>query len=315
MIRKWGKGLACTGLIWMLAAGGAAAADHARTITIGDQTRTYTVFIPDRVRAAKRPVAAVFVLHGGYGTGKQVRDHLSFDAIAEREGVIAVYPDGLNRSWNDGRKDLQKRRGVEPDDVGFLTAIARSLKEEKVVLAGETYALGISNGGMMAFRLACEAGGEFDGIVTIIANLGLELSRSCRPSRPIPIMMMQATKDPLMPWSGGGIGFFGKRGEVISADATVAFWGKVLECQTNANLSELPHRLAEDVTRTRHERYACKSKRLERLVIVDGGHQVARLRASPVSNAKLPQVLVGPASHDFDAGEMAWRFLSASRSR
>jgi polyhydroxybutyrate depolymerase len=288
-----------------------AAADLVRTISVDGRTRSFTVFIPDRVLAARRPVPAVFLLHGGGGTGGQVRKHLGFDAVAEREGIIAVYPDGLNRGWNDGRTDLQKRRGVAPDDVAFLTRVARSIKEEMLALAGQTYVVGVSNGGMMAFRLACDAAGEFDGMATIIANLGSELAAVCKPFRPMPVMAIQATDDPLVPWAGGGVGFLGKRGHVLSADATVAFWGKLLGCDTAPSTTELPHRLAADATRARHETYTCKASRLERIIIVGGGHQVPRL----VSSTRLIDTLLGPANSDFEAGEMAWRFLSGRNPR
>lgn len=287
----------------------APAADLARTVTIDGTARTYTLFIPDRVRAARQPAPTVFVVHGGLGTGSQIRKHLGFDSIAEREGVIAVYPDGLDRSWNDGRTDLQKRRGGEPDDVAFLRAIARALKEERLALSGRVYVVGVSNGGMMAFRLACDAAEEFDGIATIIANLGLELSRSCKPSRPVPVLLIQATKDPLMPWEGGGVGFRGKRGEVVSADATATFWGKVLDCETQARTSELPHRLADDITRVRREVRPCKNGRLERLIVIDGGHQVPRV----VQSVRLFDKFLGPANHDIDAAEMTWTFFSAGK--
>ena len=291
----------------------APAEDQARTITSGGSARTFVVFIPERVKAARRPAPVVLVLHGGLGTGTQVRRHMGFDAVAEREGLIAVYPDGLYRGWNDGRVDLQRRRSGEPDDVAFLRQIVRALQSEGLAESGRVFAIGVSNGGMMAFRLACEASEDFNGIVTVIANLSVELSRACAPKRGIPVLAIQGTKDPLMPWSGGGVGLRGERGQVISADATLAHWVKVNGCGTRPETSALPDRDPGDGTSLKLERYSCpEARRVARITVVNGGHTVPSLRAS---TQPLLDAFLGRRNSDIETAEVAWRFLAGQDLR
>ena len=80
-----------------------------QSLMIDGHKRTYRVFVPDRVG---RPLPVVLAFHGGGGSGRQMEQYTRFDAIAEKEGFIVVYPDALDGNWNDGR-GVSFMRGAE----------------------------------------------------------------------------------------------------------------------------------------------------------------------------------------------------------
>ena len=125
------------------------AAAEERRMRFGEQERVYDLIGPPVHGHAK---AAIIVLHGGGGSAAQVRASFGMDEVAERDGLLIAYPDGIRRHWNDGRDDFRVYGGeTPPDDFAFLTELAR-------ILAGKTgdgpvFVAGISNGGMMTYRL------------------------------------------------------------------------------------------------------------------------------------------------------------------
>src|SRR5215475_14022990 len=99
---------------------------------------------------------------------------------------------------------------------------------------------GPSNGGMMTLRLVCEDADLFAAAAPIIANLPADLAPRCKPARPIPVLVVNGTADPLMPFGGGEVGLRHGRGQVISTDATMALLRKVDGCADTAKSEHLP---------------------------------------------------------------------------
>ena len=98
------------------------------------------------------PRPTVIVLHGALGSGAGTARTAGFAEAAARRNFTAVFPDGLDRQWNDGRMDGHNG----PDDIGFIRALVRRLVADGVADPHRVYLAGISNGGMMSFALACK---------------------------------------------------------------------------------------------------------------------------------------------------------------
>jgi polyhydroxybutyrate depolymerase len=218
--------------------------------------------------AARGPAPAVLVLHGATLTAQWTATSSGFAQAAAAKGFAAVFPDGLGRQWNDGRE------GEGADDVGFLRQLVGELIERRIALAQRIYIAGISNGGMMAFRMLCEAGELFAGAGTVIANMPAAVGATCRLRKPFALTMLNGTADPLVPYGGGGVGFMGWRGEVWSAERTAQFVADANGCQPRT-LSQLPKRQAE-ITRIARLRWAgCRDGATVSLYRIDGGgHQI-----------------------------------------
>jgi polyhydroxybutyrate depolymerase len=177
------------------------------------------------------------------------------DAVAEREGFAIVYPDGLQRGWNDGRQDQLRLRGAadQTDDVAFLKVMVQNLIRQGLADRERIYLTGASNGGMMSLRMGCEAAELFAGIAPVIANLPTDIAGSCKPRRPTPMLMINGTADPLVPWGGGGVGFGGRRGNVLSTEETIAIWRRA----NAAPKMRHPQNCRPNRTSTSHARRSC----------------------------------------------------------
>ncbi len=254
---------------------------------------------------ASRPLRpAVFVLHGGLGSGEQAEEFSGFDALADRDGFVVIYPDGLRRQWNDGREGGPARPSV--DDVGFLAALAARAVADHGADPHRLYVVGISNGGMMALRLACERSRLFAGFAAVIANLPRSLRTGCRPEVPVPVLVMAGTADPLVPFEGGGVGFLGGRGQVISARDTVGLFVDRNGCRPLPETTLLPDPRRDDGSRVRRLWHRpCRGGSEVLFYVVEGGGHTWPGR--PIRG--LPARLVGPTNLDIDATALIWEFF------
>src|ERR1700756_3830983 len=148
--------------------------DLAATFRFGGMDRTYTLHVPPG-----DPVGLVLNLHGGGGTGNGQQLLTDFDTVADAHNLLVAYPDGYDRSWADGRgASPADRRHI--DDVGFLVALASKLQNEFGVPPGHVFATGMSNGGFMSNRLACDRADFFAAIAPVAGTLGAGVG--CNPA-------------------------------------------------------------------------------------------------------------------------------------
>jgi polyhydroxybutyrate depolymerase len=293
--------------------GGFAPVVDAKPVHVKIEGRSYDLIIPPKKFEGPRPT--VFVLHGGGGTGSQIRKHFDFTSRAAKDGVVLVYPDGLKKHWNDGRTGERKPpKTPKPDDVAFITSIATRLIEDGVSVPGKMYVTGVSNGGMMTQRLLCDASDVFQAGVSIIANLPTTLE-GCTPEAPRSILLINGDKDPLMPWNGGGVGFRHSRGLVISAERTFAHWQLISGCEGDVKVRPIANLSKKDGTYAkRRTATQCQAGReVEQIHVYGGGHNIPTpvfLGPKPGSRRYKRRVkLLGAYNHDFDARTEAWRFF------
>ena len=293
-----------------LAFAGPTVAEEPLRLRIGQEDRTY-VSIGTAATAAPAK-AAVIVLHGGGGSAAQVRGSFGMDEIAAREGLIVAYPDGIARSWNDGRAELNvPRRGKAPaDDVAFISELAKRLARD--VPGGRVFVTGISNGGMLTYRLACETESIFAGFAAVIANLSVDLAATCSPRQPRHLLIMNGTADRLMPWDGGKVTVLGwSRGTVLPALDTFMRWRDWNRCSGVAQADVLVDREPADGSRVEIIRATGCPAGGETVLyrIKGGGHQVPRRTPKPLP---LLDRYLGATNRDIDAADEIWRFFASS---
>jgi polyhydroxybutyrate depolymerase len=181
--------------------------DYSYTIQFGGDKRLYRVHVPASYSPDK-PVALVFALHGGGGNmDLQANDaYYGQVAQAEKDGYVVVFPNGFSRlpggklaTWNAGNC-CGAARDKGSDDVGFVREIVRRLKANLNIDPNRIYANGMSNGAMMAYRLACEASDVFTAIAAVA---GTDNTASCAPSRAVSVLHIHALDDEMVLFTGG----------------------------------------------------------------------------------------------------------------
>jgi polyhydroxybutyrate depolymerase len=281
------------------------------SLGVGDLARTWSVYVPARL--APRP-ALVLALHGSMGDGQQMREGTfrAFDALADREGFVVAYPDGFEEHWNDCRRAGPYRaNALDIDDVAFLSALARRLEEELGVDPDRVYATGVSNGGQMAYRLALEAPDLVAAVAPVAAGLPDDANLDCTPSgRPVAILILNGTEDPMNPFEGGRValyGIWGDRGSVLSSDASAAWWAALAGHQAPPQRRRVPDRDPEDGSWVEITTFGDgPGPEVAHLVVHGGGHTFPHPRGS------YPR-LIGRTNHDIDAASEIWSFFARQR--
>jgi len=271
--------------------------------------RTYYVHLPpEHKRTTKMPI--VFNLHGGGGTAKKTPKMAfgAFERLADRDGFIVVYPQGVRKQWNDGRKgDISFAHKKNIDDVGFITQIVNVLNANYSIDNNKIFTVGMSNGGFMSTRLLCERPDIFRGGAILTAQIVDHLEGQCQPSQGVAVMVMNGTDDIIVPYYGGEIKPFKwskPRGIAISTDDYVAMWQDRNDCKIKAETQQLPDN-RDDGTTVEVTKYSdCKERgALELYTINGGGH------TWPGGWQYLGERLVGKTSRDINACHIIWDFF------
>ena len=254
----------------------------------------------------KRPL--LFVLHGGGGTNRgMVRlTKGRFNELADRDGFFVVYPQGIDKSWNDGRPDKisgAHRKGI--DDVGFFRALIEYLVYEYPIDSDRIFVTGISNGGLMSFRLGCGLPDKIRAIAPVTAQIPSAIEPQCRSESTVSLAVFNGTEDPLVPYNGGQITVFRKqRGEVLSTDETIRIWQNKNRCRSETRVTEFPDLIADGTRVTKIESTQCAAASKVVLYRIDGGGH-----AWPDGRQYLPVGLIGRTSRDINACDEIWEFF------
>lgn len=170
------------------------------TVKSGDRTRRAIVSLPD---GYDPDVAAPLVLnfHGFTSDALQQIPITAMSRIAKSRGYVVVYPDGVARSWNAGNC-CGTAWTDSVDDIAFTKALIEELQESLCIDPKRVYATGFSNGGFFSYRLACEMADRIAAIAPVSGVMGID-PELCQPARPVPVLHIHGTKDPMVRYDGG----------------------------------------------------------------------------------------------------------------
>lgn len=186
-------------------------------LEFGGIERTYLLHVPPSYRQGS-PAPLVLVFHGGTRNAQSMETLTGMSEKADREGFIAVYPDGTGRLenifvWNvEFGFGYALRNGV--DDVGFIDSLIGELQKKLSIDGKRIFATGISNGGMLSYLVASRLSGRFAAVAPVAgASGGSEKAGSPiiiygRPEQPVSVIVFHGKSDRLVPYAGGqGSGF------------------------------------------------------------------------------------------------------------
>ena len=260
-------------------------------ISVGGVTRSYIVYRPAALPAA---APLVVMLHGGFGSASQAEKSYHWDEEADAGHFLVAYPDGLNRAWNAGGGCCGEPGRTGTDDIGFITAMVSAIEHAVPVDAGRVYATGISNGGIMAYDLACHT----KVFAAIGADSATELG-GCPDPVPISVIAVHGTADKNIPYAGGeGDGIAHIDGP--SVPAVNASWRRADNCAAPAVITS--------GTVTTSVAGCTAGRTVELISIAGAGHQWPGAAPNLIAQRLLH---TDPPSTALDATAVIWRFFSA----
>lgn len=270
-----------------------------RTLMHDGIERNYILYIPSSINW-NQPVPLVFVFHGGTGNAESAIRMSGFSKIADQNGFLVVYPNGTGRlsdekllTWNGGDCcGFAQEKNV--DDVGFVRAMVTDMQSLANIDAKRVYATGMSNGGILSQRLACEAADLFAAVAPVAGTLNFS---PCTPSQPISVIEFHGTGDQHIPYTGG----FGPESLVdvdfASVQSSVNFW-----VTANACASQPQSNSFEDI---QHDVWTgcTASTSVELYTINGGGHAWPGGEAGRVDADQPTQTI--------SASQLIWEFFAA----
>ncbi len=320
----------------------ARAQETTERVTVSDVNRTYTVRLPkDYDPAQKHPV--VILLHGMNQDAADMEHLTRFNELADKSSIIAVYPSALHGRWNVGvraperqpmqspmgrggrrggfgggfpggggypgggqsrrRSDEQNQPALE-DDVAFLNRMLDRMEEKYSVDASRIYATGLSDGGFMAIKVGCSMADR----IAAVAPVGAAMPKTmvCLPSRPISVVMINGTSDPVVPHGGGTE--HNLQLPVVSVEDSAKAWARIDRCAEKSTQTKL----------SAHEKGGMETK----VETYDGCQQDAQVVSYSVKGGGNTwpggeqyevEKQVGKTSQDLNANETIWNFLVSKK--
>lgn len=281
-----------------------------REMSVEGEKRSYYIRYPQTLDSQSR-FPLVIVLHGGgKRDGDETAEMTGFAKMTDREKFIAVFPNGIKSKWHDGRLPKRKQETYlenSENDITFIKDLVAYMVKYEQVDASRVYLTGISNGGMMTMRMACEASELFAAVAPVIAGMPVEIVESCKPKAPVSFLLMNGTEDPMVPWQGGEVhAFFKDRGKVLSGEETFNFWREKNACLKKADTDEtLANKNTDDKSVITRKTYSCPNNiNMEFHVVRGGGHTMP---GSDIPNRKR---ILGQKNLDADGAELIWNFFA-----
>lgn len=269
--------------------------------------RSTLFYVPKKLKRKKRSL--VLCLHNENETAESMQriTRRSFNRLAEQNGFIIGYPEALNKYWNDGREDsISLSHYNDIDDVGFINRLIDYGIDSFGVEPGHVFVAGFSNGGLMAYRLACALPDRIRGIGAVSASLALDQLVDCDADTTISVIMINGTRDPQMPFDGGEMMVDGlSQGSVLSSEATVQYWLDENDCKEKVSKRDMPN--ANTLDETRSERFIYSNcaghEKVMWIKVSNGGH------TWPGGRQYRSEKAVGKTSKDFNAAVELWKFF------
>ncbi|WP_392533454.1 alpha/beta hydrolase family esterase [Nostoc sp. C117] len=233
--------------------------DNYRELQNQGKLRTYYFYTPKSYNP-DRPMPLVLVFHGDNSSGRLISNITRFNELADREGFLVVYPDGIDQKWS-----LRGNAKGKVDDVLFVSALIDRLQQQINIDSHKIYATGFSRGGILTQALACKLSNKIAGFASVAGSLPVRLKPNCQPQTPISILMINGTNDRDVLYEGDDRT---QRGALVSISDMVYFWRSHDRC-TSSNQSP---QFSEDKVKSFVYRGCNDNSEVLQLAVVNGGH-------------------------------------------
>ena len=275
--------------------------DHQRSITVNNWNRHYLVHVPPGYNSSQ-PTPVVLAYHGGGANAENMVAFSGLNSKADQAGFIVVYPGGTGRlskllTFNAGNC-CGYAMANQIDDVEFTRKLLDDLARSANINPKRIYATGMSNGGIMAYRLASELSDRIAAIAPVSGPMGTE---SCHPKRPVSIIHFHGTEDEHAPYRGGkGKGPSGTN--FYSVEHSIQAWVKANACSKEPLVESLPDKTNDGTSVIRKTYGSGRDGTEVVLVTIEGGGHTW-----PGQEPRLKTL--GRASKDISANDLMWEFF------
>ena len=267
------------------------------TIEWEGEERAYLLYVPSGYDPTL-PTPLVLSLHGFASNPAQQQGYSIWNEVAESENFIVVYPagSGFPLRWNSGL--FTEAAAQSADDVAFLSYLIDQLSTPFCIDQTRIYMNGLSNGGGMSYRFACEMADRVAAIGGVSGAYNLAPS-GCEPSQPVPVILFHGTDDPIVPYAGGASSDPNSTTEFPSVPQYAAAWAERDGCSLEPEpISDLP----DSIDAIRYT--GCDNGvEVAFYTILGGGHTWAG------SGASIPEFFAGVTNRDIEASMIMWEFF------
>lgn len=254
--------------------------------------REYILYVPSNYTGTTE-VPLVFNFHGYGSTHNEQMNYGDFRALSEQEGFLIAHPLGTVDS--NGNTHFNVGWGTSTvDDVGFTSALIDELSSNYMVDQKRIYSTGMSNGGFISYKLACELSDKIAAVASVTGTMTVGQQNNCTTTHPVPIMEIHGTNDTTVPY-GGNSGF-------ESVDNVLNFWSNATNTDATPTMTAIEDTNTTDNSTVEYYVYANGDNgvQIEHFKIINGGHTWpgSRFEIGPVTNK------------DIDASAEIWKFFS-----
>ncbi|HEX3999336.1 MAG TPA: PHB depolymerase family esterase [Pirellulales bacterium] len=273
-----------------------------RSLKIGDETRTYLVHVPKSYNA-KRPTPVVLIFHGAFTNAAVTVGFTGMNKKADEAGFIAVYPNGTGLGdavlfWNAGQAIPAKGK-TPADDVAFVGKVLDDLTKVANVDPRRIYATGMSNGGMMCYRLAAEMSDRIAAIAPVAGTMAID---NAAPKRAVPVVHFHGKADEIVHFGGITKDADRKWIKYKSVDETMKIWAKIDGCTAEPKVEKLPDS-AHDGTSVTKTTYGSGNDGAEVVLYAIDGAGHTWPGHDPVVT------FLGRSTKNIDADDLIWDFF------
>lgn len=250
------------------------------------QTRDYRLFIPSGYDGSEA-LPLVFNLHGAGSNAFEQEFYAQMNPIGEANNFFICYGNGIENVWNVGWEF-----GTSTDDVGFISNLIDSLSASYEIDARRIYSCGMSNGGFLSYRLACELNDRIAAVASVTGAFAPNFE--CNPGQSVPALEIHGTADPVVPYTGS-------EAVNIPIPDVVNFWVENNGCPSEPDSTRIEDtNMMDSSTADRFDYLGCDNETEVSLIrINDGGH------TWPGAFIDL-----GVTNQDFNASAAIWEFFN-----
>jgi polyhydroxybutyrate depolymerase len=251
--------------------------------------RAFVSYVPV---GQKDKMPVVISLHGGFASPKGMLRLADFRPLADQDKFILVCP-ASKKLWHDGADN----KGI--DDVKFIDQLITYVLNTYNGDASRVYVTGVSNGGFMTSRLASQLHNRIAAVAVVAATLNI--AEGYDLDKPMPVMYIHGTKDPIIPYSGGKK--FGR--EMYSHDQIIKKWVTLNDCNPQPVITQIADNADDGTTVVKEEYSNPNGLKVIGYTINNGGH------TWPGGRQYLPAFIIGKTTHNLNACQVIWDFFKS----